>query len=238
MVRIPFLLLFLAALSPGARADHYVGGDITYTCLGGGQYEVVLDLYRDCSGVAFIDPVIGLTSACGETFSDTLRDPIVTEVSGVCPSSVEESTCNGGALYGVARYRYTKVFQLGACPEWTIGWHICCRASAQNMVGNMGMYLEVRLDAGSGPCDSSPVFGATELPYLCVGQPFSYNFGVSDPDGDSLRFDLISARYFSGAPQPVVYQPGMSGTTPVPGVTFDSATGLMTSPRRRSAGTA
>ncbi|MCS7084564.1 MAG: hypothetical protein NZ534_00615 [Bacteroidia bacterium] len=34
-----------------AMADHIAGADLTYRCLGNGQYEISLTVYRDCSGI-------------------------------------------------------------------------------------------------------------------------------------------------------------------------------------------
>ena len=30
------------------NATHLIGGEITYTCLGGNQYEIKVVIYRDC----------------------------------------------------------------------------------------------------------------------------------------------------------------------------------------------
>jgi len=49
--RIAKLLILIigCVLSTLAKADHFAGGDITYTCLGNNQYEITLVIYRDCS---------------------------------------------------------------------------------------------------------------------------------------------------------------------------------------------
>ncbi|MFM8371673.1 MAG: hypothetical protein ACKOCO_04760, partial [Bacteroidota bacterium] len=47
---------------PGTlRATHIVGGEITYRCLGGQTYQVMLTVYRDCYNgrPPFDDPAIG-----------------------------------------------------------------------------------------------------------------------------------------------------------------------------------
>lgn len=223
------LFICLTTLLSTVRADHYVGGSITYVCLGNGRYEVALDLYLNCDGTGILaPPALHFDSGCGDGFVDSLENPIVTEISGLCPSAMGESTCNGGVLHGVEQYHYTTIVELGGCPEWTINWRICCRASSANLFGTMGMYVEARLDAEAAPCNSSPVFGTTEIPYLRVDQPFSYNFGVTDPDSDSLRFALIDARYFSGTAMPVFYVPGLTGAGPIAGTILDPATGLLT----------
>ena len=33
------------------NATHLMAGDLTYTCLGNGEYKVTLKVYRDCNGI-------------------------------------------------------------------------------------------------------------------------------------------------------------------------------------------
>jgi len=43
------LFLFLSIAVFQVQARHIIGGVMTYTCLGGGDYEFILTLYRDCN---------------------------------------------------------------------------------------------------------------------------------------------------------------------------------------------
>ncbi|MFD2569155.1 gliding motility-associated C-terminal domain-containing protein [Spirosoma soli] len=40
--------------------------------------------------------------------------------------------------------------------------------------------------------NSSPHFGPINGEYICVGEPFIYPFGATDPDGDELRYSLVT----------------------------------------------
>ena len=43
------ILFVMFALIPSLlSATHLIGGEITYTCLGGNQYEIKVVIYRDC----------------------------------------------------------------------------------------------------------------------------------------------------------------------------------------------
>ena len=148
------------------------------------------------------------------------------EVSQLCADQLVNSTCNGGALPGIEVYNYVVNVPLDACNGWTISWSLCCRASAQNLVGNALIYIEARVNTITAPCDNSPQFAESSVPYVCVGQTVNYNFGVSDPDGDSLVYDLIDAR--SSAFTPVPYQGTLTGALPIAGITFDNTTGQVT----------
>ena len=46
-----FLLLLLGFSSQEAKATHAMGADLTYVCLGNGQYKFSLQFYRDCNGI-------------------------------------------------------------------------------------------------------------------------------------------------------------------------------------------
>ena len=67
-----------------AYATHLVGGELTYSHLGGNSYEVTLTVFRDCGpantlGTGFDDEVyIGMWSGSGAIgFNDVLTIPLV-----------------------------------------------------------------------------------------------------------------------------------------------------------------
>ena len=49
------------------NATHLIGGELTYTCLGGGQYEIKVVIYRDC----------GPTNTQGTGFDENSNNPNV-----------------------------------------------------------------------------------------------------------------------------------------------------------------
>ena len=222
------LMAVLLVLAGGAvRAGHYAGGSITWDCLGAGQYQINLDLFLDCSGFTIIPQDITFTSDCGTTFTvEDLQPVSQQEVSQLCAAQLASSTCNGGALPGITWYRFTTVQNLPPCDSWNVSWNICCRSNSINLTGNQGMFIDAQINTLDAPCDDSPVFTDQSLPYVCVDQPVYYNFGVNEPDGNTLVYSLISGQYFNGTnEQPLVYQPGFSGAFPVPGITVDPITG-------------
>lgn len=209
-----------------SRAGHYAGGSITWECLGAGQYEVSLDLFLDCSGFTIIPQDITFSSDCGTTY--TVQDLLPTsqqEVSQLCAAQLANSTCNGGALPGMMWYHFETVQNLPPCDSWNVSWNICCRSNSVNLVGNQGMFIEADINTLDAVCDNSPVFTDQSLPYVCVNQPVYYNFGVNEPDGNTLAYSLISGQLFAGSAQNVNYQPGFTGGLPIPGITVDPITG-------------
>ncbi|MEZ4758735.1 MAG: hypothetical protein R2810_02965 [Flavobacteriales bacterium] len=213
----------------GARAAHFSGASITYECLGGNQYQVSLDLFVDCSGVAVIPQDLVFQSDCGDLF--TVFDIPVsppTEVSQLCPAELPNSTCNGGALPGIEHYVFQTTVNLAACDDWTISWSVCCRNTTVNLVANPAMYVEASLSSATAPCNNSPSFTDQSLPYVCVNQEVNYNFGVTEPDGNTLVYSLINARYAAPLPTPCTYTAGYTGGNPVPGIMLDPVNGQIT----------
>mgnify|MGYP003393991607 FL=1 len=221
LLSIPALLI-----SSFLFAAHLPGASITYECLGGNQYLVTLQTYRECSGAAMIPQSLKFTGSCGSTFTVNNLLPVdSSEVSQLCPADLPNSTCNGGILPGIVQYRYELDLFLANCATWVISWEICCRQASINVVGTPGLYVESVMKNILAPCNNSPQFTDNTLPYVCVGQPASYNFGVVATDGDSIHYSLIEARYASPGPTPVAYEPPYSGAEPFTGMTLDASTG-------------
>lgn len=87
---------------------------------------------------------------------------------------------------------------------------------------------------------SSPRFPAINGEYVCVGEPFTFPFGGTDPDGDELRYSMVTPlnqkntgqnQAPSPAPYPDVnWRSGYGAANAVPGspaLTIDSRTGQL-----------
>lgn len=230
------LLLFFSGTET-AQATHAVGTDLTYTCLGGNDYEITLTLYRDCDGVAAPNaPDVSISSAsCGQSTTLTLSQAgVPQEVSPICPANLPQTTCNGGSLQGVQQYTYSATYTFPQeCTDWTLSYNLCCRNGAiTNSVVNSNstsLYIESIVDNTNSICNNSPVFTTPPVPYVCIGQPFSYNHGATDAEGDLLVYTLVNPLDDLGVNVP--YQPGFSPVYPIStttgSVTFDTQTGQL-----------
>ncbi|MBX2979746.1 MAG: gliding motility-associated C-terminal domain-containing protein [Flavobacteriales bacterium] len=223
-----FGLLVGLAMGLVLRADHFSGASITYTCDGGGFYTITLDLYMDCAGVPVTPQQLRFENDCGTVFTLTNLLPTVSEeVSQICPAQVGNTTCNGGAFPGFIRHRFIRTLFLASCDSWRFSWWVCCRNVLVNVVNEPGTYVSTTLNNATAPCDNSPVFADDGIPFVCLGEPVLYNPGVTDPDGNTLSFALVSAQFGAPNPFPVTYEPGYSGAAPIPGITMDPLTGQM-----------
>lgn len=242
---VPVLLLLLISFIKVSKASHVSGGDLTYVCIGPNQYEITFKMYRDCSGITVPTTIpVTFTNTCALTnpasINLTLRnpvtnaicttpDPCAVEVSQLCPSQMMNSTCHaGGTLPGMQEYIYRGVVTFpGQCNSWTVAHVGSARNVSDNVTGSTGQnyYFEAVLKTLTAPCNNSPVFTAQPIPYTCVSTPVSYNLATTEIDGDSLNFTLIDAKNGPGSSCP--YNPGYSGTAPIPGITINPSTGQL-----------
>lgn len=225
-------------------ASHYLGGDLTYTCLGPGpgnttRYRVRFTLYRDCNGIPADNPITirWRSTQCNVNQSRSVPRTNVIPGSGqdvtpVCSSS--PTACPNGAagLYGIERWIYETDIDLpaGCGNDWII-WHDnCCRSAAiDNLTGSSGQgsTFYATLDNTLTPCNSSPQF--TNLPqfFNCTNRPTLLNLGVVDPDGDSLVIRLTDCLGQVANPpfSSTNYSAGYSGINP-----FPTSTGFLIQP--------
>lgn len=225
-------LLFACATLP-SFAEHLPGGSITTRCISGNQHEVTLQLWRECTGAPMINQSLNFRNECGVQF--TLNNiPLIStaNVSPVCPDQIDQTSCNGGPLIGIEMYTYRSTLFLSSCNYWTISWNTCCRNASVNINGSPGIYIETTLNNAGAACNTSPVFNDPIPPYVCVGQPVSYDLSVTATPGQQLFFRFREARRQTSLDpiviESVAYQPAYSGAEPFTGMAINSTTGNIT----------
>jgi len=232
-MRFPVLFLILLAMqmfhTPEAYSTHMAGGFIRYESTGvPHQYQIILTLYRDCSGIPLqIDPTVYFRSQCGGgptgyslSFDPTTGGPVPQFCTNVA------STCQGGTRYGLQKFVWRGVVTLPFsgnntdCNRWTLTWgqNASSGFPARNNSftiqngGNTDFFIDAFLDDNVASVQSAPLFSDSLIPAYCINQNVAMNLGVQDPNGDSLAFSLVAAQ--SGYNVPVVYSPGYSSTAP------------------------
>ncbi len=211
-------------------ASHAMGADLSYQCINAtnNTYRITLKFYRDCAGIeAPATVTLNVASAsCGQNFDVTLNQepcPPVTnggspcEVSPLCFASIAQSTCNGGLLPGVQAYTYTaEVTLTQQCTDWKISVSINARNDQITNLINANsedLYVESTLNNVAAICNNSPEFTTLPVPYICANQPFFYNHGAVDADGDSLVYSLITPLGANGVP--ITYAGTFTPTSPM-----------------------
>lgn len=234
ILRLKLIILLIFGVHYTANATHVMGADISYTCLPNGDYVFTVVIYRDCAGTTLSSTTtLDFNSpSCGQNFSATLQQiGVQNEVSQVCTPQVPNTTCGSGSLPGTEQYIFSDTISLPAlCTDWTYSWDLCCRNdNITNLVNptSQDVYVEGTLNNTIG-CNSSPQFSSLPTPYICSNQPYCYNHGTFDPDGDSLSFQLTQPLDDAGTPIP--WSNGYSTNNPIlnsSGFNFDPTTGEM-----------
>jgi len=249
-----FLMTGLIGFNNKAEASHVAGADITYECLGGDTYRIMLNIFRDCSGIAAPSTAaVNIRSTCGgsanvsmalQTAPFVIDGDTITpnssngaiEVSQLCPQRITQSRCNGsGQPYpGMQQYVFIGTAILRPkCNTWTISHNVvCCRNTNRNLSSSSSSVI-ARLNSQTDSCNSSPRFAAQPIPYVCAGQPVVYNFGVTELDGDSLVYAFVAgysnwnAAGNSGTAN-IFRAPAYTATSPLPGISINSRNGKVT----------
>jgi gliding motility-associated-like protein len=230
--RFFLFLTFIISFSQKIRATHVPGGNITYENIGPNTFVITLTVFEDC-GTAFMGSTpqtVMVSNNCGLS-SPNINLPNVVfqdEVSQLCLQMIGQSECNGGGFPGVYMHVWRDTITLpGGCDSWVFAWDGCCRNTSVNASGGSNNYYwETVLNSVTAPTNSSPVITSQPIPYNCNNQPVVYNFGVYEPDGDSLHYSLISA--MTGPNGNVPYNAGYSGASPINGININPVTGEIT----------
>ncbi len=206
------LLVVLIVLSQRSVASHLMGGEITWTCQGNGQFVFEMKLYRDCNGVAplanvnlsvFNHPVItaiplALVNQVDISPSCNVIGPQVTCAAATQqPGWPTSATPIAGATEEYV-YRSNPITIAGTPPTqgWIFAYSDCCRNAAITNLQNpntAGFTLRAIMypynNQNTSPCyDNSPTFLESPKTIICTGYPFTYNHNAVDAELDSLTY--------------------------------------------------
>lgn len=194
------LLFYAYFLFPHiARSSHIVGGEFSYRYLGSNQYEMQLTIYRNCfdpdPGAEFDNPAaIGIFDSANvlldtiflpflgaDTILLTGNDPCLVLPSNIC-------------------YEYTTYIDTLNLPPIPGGYQLayqrCCRTNALVNVFNVAntgatFYASIP-DSSIAQNNNSPAFNLLPPAFICVNTPFVFDHSATDPDGDSLVYEIFT----------------------------------------------
>jgi PKD repeat protein len=208
MKKIPYLLSYFLCcffMISTAFADHMMGGDLAYKCLGNGKYLVTLKAYRDCNGISLANsPIVVVPiGSSGASMTKALALISITDITVLCsPSQV--SKCAGGTYpYGIEEHVFRDTLDLSAYTgcKFRISWEQSARSgSITTGMANQNFYIEAMLDKCLSSCNNSPQFTSPPNPILCVGMDYCFDHGMIEPDGDSVSYSLTDAMQYAGSP--------------------------------------
>lgn len=204
-----FLFLFFFMPSIG-NARHLIGGEMTYQCLGDGNYDINLSVFRDCGadGAPFDNLInigiykCGVEPACTDFTTARLFKVFRVGLSSITPIELNtESPClivPPNICVELGRYNFRLSDHNINLPLDINSYHIvyqrCCRNnSITNVInpGEFGNTFSVEITPKSQElCNSSPKFNNL-LPFiLCKGEDINFQNSATDIDGDSLVYQF------------------------------------------------
>lgn len=243
-----FILFFLLFFSQVCNAKHIMGGDITMKHLGAkGTYEFTLTAFIDNTEAqnSEFESLIYLRVYRKSDGSFLLSVPLDLKV--IKGLTYANEACQRMYNFNASEFRY---IGQGVMPDsfnedggYVFMWERCCRNNATNNIKitsslfvGMLFYLETKpfFDKdGNEFINSTPDFKTPNGDFICIGDSFKMNMGAIDPDGDELRYSLVTPyRGFSSEQMPygsiytlidfdniplIDWQPGFSATTAIPG---------------------
>lgn len=223
-----FLFVLLLFSSTDLFAKHIIGGEITYVCLGDGNYIFTMKIFRDCSDITGADfdskpltPTTGTVSIYrgneqNEFANIILNPPAVTSIqpnlSNPCLFA-PPSVCVEQGVY---------TFQINL-PVADVSYHIvyqrCCRNVTINNVvdpGDIGATYTMELTPlAQQVCNNSPTFNDFPPIVICAGEDINFDHSATDPDGDQLVYELCTP-YEGGGPDGMIAPFSFTGVAPNP----------------------
>jgi len=228
---ISLLCLILALVPLHARATHAAGAEITYVWERDSTFHIYYHFYRDCKGIPEPGSVdLCITNSCGLSIVSpiTLNKMISlpdgsdngTEVLIPCPGRPTTCSSDTSTIPGYREWWYDNTVTLsGPCDYWTFSHGENARNSGiinlNVSSGSVVLYVEATLNNKDAPQNSSAYFTVKPVPYICNNNPYTYNNGAYDNNGDSLNFECLNPQTASGSCPPSSDVSYVSTTVPV-----------------------
>jgi hypothetical protein len=213
-----------------AIASHGTGGEVTWRCLGTGQYIFQLKFYRDCNGIP-APQNLSLTTTVPGVATIPMTRISVTDISptGLLSDGVTPCiNCVSGGVGVIEEHIYesapTVLTGVPPAQGWEFYWGECCRSgSVSNLLnpGSYGFRFHAKMYSFNGqnadPCfDSSPFFIEKPHSVVCMNSPFVYQHLSFDNELDSIAYSFGNPLDESG--NNMSYSSGYSVNNPLPGI--------------------
>ncbi len=211
-------VILLLGIYQTARASHLVGGYISYECLGSNTYAVKLRVYRDCNpntlkfdsiaDIEVLDAMGNLVVELNVLKGPTI--PIDTDTSG-CVSTPP------GVCVEYADYLDTVVL-MPLAGGYSIVYRKCCRNKVIVNIpspNSQGYTYTTTIPNLSTGCNSSPQLPDVPPILLCLNRPIDFTLNTTEPDGDSLHFELCDILDGQDPYFPIPFLPPFTSQSPM-----------------------
>ncbi len=241
LLLLPLLFLLFAR---EAKASHYMGGEITWTCTPQGNFRFTMILYRECyisngSSAATYGTTAAMQTNVPGFATINMTRIALNDMSPVCscpggPNIYCPGMSNGAANMGAMHENiytsdasYPNGVPLTGVPPitgWYFGYGVCCRNPCHNISNSSSLSFFLRAwmypynNTPVNTCfDNSPKFDERPSTVICNGYPYSYNHVASDVELDSLVYAWDVPLNANINTPITAYLPGYSFNSPLPG---------------------
>ena len=226
-----FISLFML-FTNNAFSLYNAAGEITYTNVGGNNYEVVFTRYHDCSNSISYGSSINIRFICETDTSLNFIEslPLISLPPNIASlnCTVSPGTCSGGQYYGIRKYIYKKTITIPSCHNWKLTILNSCRVYHSTAVDSLRcFYTDANLNNSNNIQNSSVQFSIDPIHMILNNEEYTIYQGATDPDGDSLVFSFYTPRHRDTID--ITYHSPWSAsnffTTTGQGILFDSTNG-------------
>lgn len=191
-----------------AWGRHIIGGEITYECIGPGQYRFTMLIYRDCActGCAsFDEPAqVAIYRCGGDTPCSNLnqRDPVITlqvslqRMRAVAPPDYPCLILPPNICVQEGLYVFSANLPISQTDSYHVVYQRCCRNITINNIvdpDDAGATYSVEITPmAQQSCNNSPVFNEFPPTVICANQPIDFDHSATDIDGDQLVYEFCT----------------------------------------------
>lgn len=185
-----------------------MGGDIAYECISPGKYKLVIKIYRDCRGIPFNSPSIGMFCKDGSNpITVNYTRTAINDITEVCDADPKPCSPQNTTILkkGTEEHVFEAIIDFNTAPYKSFKDNGCCEVmikveqNARNsalstlVAGNFYTDAMINICKIGDKCNTSPQLTTPPVAFICCNQPFTFNNGVREViDGDSLSYSLVN----------------------------------------------
>lgn len=213
-----------------ANANHILGGNITFECVGPDTYGVTLTIYKDCFGATAApstETIFFFPSGCAGVLPLSVSADFQSEVeiSELCPTEAVNSSCLGGVLPGAQALTYYREVVLDPACQWnaqyTSGdWNYFVNMDVSSLPTAL---IQTDMDLTQGCNPTVTIVPEGQVPYYCFGDLVTHVPNVSNPGGYDLTYSLVCPQIAGGVDAPMF----TACDEVFPGMTIDPTNGQL-----------
>ncbi|MEN9370453.1 MAG: hypothetical protein RI952_1318, partial [Bacteroidota bacterium] len=219
-----------------------VGYDMTMISLGNDLYKFRVVAYRDVLGIPIQSSFA--FNIYKNSDNSVVSNFVASQINYVAITYDPKDCPPPGADLRIEKYTYESPSINMSSYNSASGYYVtsstCCRnAGVTNVLNSTSAGITLTMDFprlnSTAPTryNSSPEFRKAPLAFFCVGKPYTLNWNIVDPNGDSLVYYIAQSNNTgSTKPLPVIdYAPGYNlyynNIDGVPDLTMNIKTGII-----------